>query len=221
MSKEISNKKIHLLAIGLGIMNSPRMVLYAQPRRMREIFSGAVPDIADIIRAYISRIDRTMFHAKSGGSRWLTFRYLTEVKALYVEIQFRVAGIVMGKIRNIVLQINFFCRTDEHIREIARLINERFENGILDYIDWRKVEKKFKVQREKCIVDWMNCLTLGNEKPSVMQDYQPILGETSQSSYSPSHLYQRNEMQKNCPQCGELNDEDDLFCSNCGHQFNQ
>jgi len=75
-----------------------------------------------------------------------------------VEIDARVAGFNAMKGTNHVLRINIYSENIEYVKGIAHAININFVGGILNQIDWEKIEKVFQIDREKEITVWKKVL---------------------------------------------------------------
>lgn len=147
-------KKVPKRAEELGLTKLRMTILYARPRKIRTTFSKYVPDTADAIRDYVSPLDPSLVQGRSGGGRNNTYYYLAPEVNLYVEVADKAAGFVVVNPANHAIQISIFCDNDEHVRGIANAVNQRFADGILAHMDWKKIEKKFKVKREDCIAAW-------------------------------------------------------------------
>ena len=147
-------KKVRKQAEELGLTKLRTTMLYARPRKTKMTFSKYVPDIAHAIRDYIKLLDPSFVQASSGGGRNNTYYYLAPQANLYVEIVDKAVGFVVINPVNHAIQISIFSDNDEHIRGIAKAVNQRFADGILAHMDWKKIEKKFKVKREDCIAAW-------------------------------------------------------------------
>lgn len=139
-------KKVRKQAEELGLTKLRRTILYARPRKTRMIFSKRVPDTADAIRDYINLLDPSFVQGSSGGGRNNTFYYLAPQANLYVEVADTAAGFVVHNPKNHAIQISIFSDNDEHIRGIANAVNQRFADGILAHMDWKKIEKKIQSQ---------------------------------------------------------------------------
>lgn len=124
------------------------------------MFSTHKPDTADNIKDYMKLIDPDFVDGRSGGMRNNTYFCLAPQEKFYVEIVDKAAGFMIANPANHALQINIFSDNDEHIRGIANTVNQRWEDGILPHMNWKKIEKKYKIKREDAIATWNRFLTM-------------------------------------------------------------
>ena len=145
-------KKVRKEAEALGLKKLRHTVLYTRPRGIRATFSKHVVDAADAIRDYIAMNDSTLVWDRSGGGRSNSFYYLSAALNLYVEVIDKAAF----KLANRIIQINIYTENEEHIRGVANAANSIWAgtDGLFANINWKNVEKKFKVTKEDCIAEW-------------------------------------------------------------------
>ena len=166
-------KKIQKMAEKLGLTHLPLTVLYARPRKIKrkptiadEIFAflqiasaTRIPDVHLTIFKYLKRNlnDPSFKHKiRASGRSWECY-YLVPDSNLYIEGITKLAGMLAVNPGNSVSQIKIYSGTEEYPRIIARLVNNLFEEGMLAHMDWKKLEKKFKVKREECIAMRSHC----------------------------------------------------------------
>ncbi len=58
------------------------------------------------------------------------------------------------------LQISIFTKNEEHIFGVAKAVDQLWEEGILPHMDWKWIEKQFKVNCEECIENWRIYLSM-------------------------------------------------------------
>lgn len=140
----------------LGLTKQHLTILYARPRKLRRTFAKIVPDIADAVRDHIAFLDSSFIQARSGGVRTNSFYYLAANIKLYVEVFDKAAGFVTHNPANHAIQINIFSDNEQNVRGIANVVNSIWadSDGLLAHMDWKRIEKKFKVKREDCIAAW-------------------------------------------------------------------
>jgi hypothetical protein len=165
---EIMGKKLQKKAKALGLTNLPGIFLYARPTKifrgktgMDQLLSGFVssstftPNIALILLEYCEqKFEGSSFkfgHAGSGGKKM--FFYLAPESNFYMELTDR-SSFVQFKAKNHISQIIIYTDNQELVRDIALRINQLFDEGVINELDWEKAEKKFKVKREDCITTW-------------------------------------------------------------------
>ena len=152
--------EIRKQANNLGLTKLRMTLLYARPKKLSLLFAKHKPDTADVIQDYMKLIDPSSVESSSGGARNSTYYCLAPQEKFYVEIIDKAAGIWVASPANHALQISIFSDNDEHIRGIANTVNQRWEDGILPHMDWKKIEKKYKVKREDAIATWNHFLTM-------------------------------------------------------------
>ncbi|HUX99964.1 MAG TPA: hypothetical protein VMV49_10460 [Candidatus Deferrimicrobium sp.] len=150
--------KVRQQADSLGITQQQLTTLYAQAHRYRRTASKFIPDVGDEIRDFMTLINPAIAQDKAGGGRNFTFHYLSIIANLYVEVVDKSAGLVAANPSNRAIQINIYSNNEEYIQGIAKAVNQVFENGMLANIDWKKIEKTFKVKSEDCIATWNTLL---------------------------------------------------------------
>ena len=129
-------KKIRNQANNLGLTKLRKTSLYAQAKNTRMMAVAHAPDAADAIRNYLKPLDPSFVNEGSGGGRNHTYYYLAPQLELYVEVIDKVSGFPVPKPAGHSMQINIFCENDEYIRAIANVVNNIWEDGILDHINW-------------------------------------------------------------------------------------
>jgi len=147
-------KKIRNQANNLGLTKLRKTSLYARAKNIRMMAFSNAPDTADAIKDYLKPLDPSFVNDKSGGGRNATYYYLAPQLELYVEVISKVSGFSPHNPANHAIQINIFCEKDEYIRAIANLINQIWEDGILPHINWEKIKKKYKVNKQDAIATW-------------------------------------------------------------------
>ncbi|MFX0098565.1 MAG: hypothetical protein ACFFCS_03220 [Candidatus Hodarchaeota archaeon] len=56
--------------------------------------------------------------------------------------------------KNHAMKIDIYCENTEHVKKLARKMNDDIKGGMLATIDWDVVEELFNVKREDCISTW-------------------------------------------------------------------
>ncbi|MHA1279116.1 MAG: hypothetical protein ACTSQI_21115 [Candidatus Helarchaeota archaeon] len=147
-------KKVLKLAKQLGLLGLPLYVLYGRAKKIRMTFSKYVPDVADAIRDFLTLKDENLIQGRSGGGRNNSFYYLSEALQLFVQVVDKASGFVVVNPSNHAIQFNIYTKDEELVRGIAQTINQIWEDGILAHMEWKKIEKKFKVNAEDGIAQW-------------------------------------------------------------------
>jgi len=139
----------------LGLNKLRLTTLYARPRRIHQTFGGiSTPDIIVSIRDYIHFQDSSFLQGRSGGGRNRTYYFLSQAKQIYMEVIDKASGFFIVDPSNHAFQVNIYCNEEQYIKEIAQILNNLFNNGILVHMDWKKIEGKYKVKADDCIAEW-------------------------------------------------------------------
>ena len=51
-------------------------------------------------------------------------------------------------------KIDIYTNNEDHVRAIAKSINAIWDDGIIPHIDFKKIEKNFKIGKEEIINQW-------------------------------------------------------------------
>jgi len=182
----------------LGFHHLPLTTLYGRPKKMKMMFSKYKPDTVKHIGNYLKSIDPSFIEASSGGGRNNTFYLLAEQARLYVELEDKMSGFNAHDTSNHVERIKIYSEKPGHVREIAKIINQIWDDGIFPHMEWEKLEKKYKVSREEIMAKWNELLSAGSVTSTAsvqQQDY------------------------KICEKCGAKNIASSKFCTTCGEKF--
>ncbi|MFX1574762.1 MAG: hypothetical protein ACFFB0_18660 [Promethearchaeota archaeon] len=166
-------KKVLKKAKELGFLNFRKTTLYAGATKVRyprqwysnvldlvdlPMFKTYVPDTANEIRVYLMGLDPLTKFGISRPDRNKSLYYLSPALKLFVEVVAKVAGAGAIKAKNHVIEINIYCDNDDYIKGIAHAVSDKFVGGIINDMEWEKIEKKFKVNPEECISAWKSVL---------------------------------------------------------------
>ncbi len=149
-------KQIIKQAAELGLNNLPLTNLYGQPRKIKMMFSKNVPDYVSIIRDYLTLQDPEFEMKIHRGGRTRKDFFISVKESLYIETLGKMSGILGVDPSNHLFQISFYTKNEEHIRQIVKSIDEQFSDvgGILAHINWEKIKKVYKVEKEDCLAIW-------------------------------------------------------------------
>lgn len=164
----------------LGLTELPKVVLYARPRKIRQTASKIVPRCNRVIKEYIKQLDPSLIEGRSRS----TYYCIAPQINLYVEIYDKVFTMIYNPGEHC-LKVSIFSDNSGYIREVAKILNQQWEDGILAHMDWPKIEKVYNVNREDCITIWNEIL-----KPK--QNYCPECGTKIQQE------------SKFCTNCGKI-----------------
>ncbi len=171
----MGKKKIQKNAEKQGLTQLPLTVLYARPRTILPGMSGFddallfleaglfktnTPDIPVFLLRYIKNElkDSSVQYKRSRNGRHYKNYILAPNSKLYLEIFTKIVGILALRTSNYVTEINIYCDDQQILQDIAKVVNEIYNDGMLAHMKWDKVEKKFKFNREDCIDTWIPLL---------------------------------------------------------------
>ena len=149
-------KKIIRQAEEMGFKELPLTVFYGRPRKVKMTFSKNIPDYVAIIRDWFTGKDpETLFKVDRGG-RTRRDIFLSTKEKIYVENLGKMSGFAGMDPENHLFEVSFWTENDEIIREFVKSIDQRFSDvgGILQHINWEKIRKKYKVDKEDCLLTW-------------------------------------------------------------------
>ncbi|NVM34619.1 MAG: hypothetical protein HWN81_03425 [Candidatus Lokiarchaeota archaeon] len=147
-------KKLQKQAMQLGLTNLPKYTFFGRPKKLKMKFSKYKPDLAYTVENWMKNLDPSTAAEESGGGRNNTFFYLASQIGMYVEIADKMAGVAVPNPGNHASKIDIYTNNEDYVRTIVRIINTIWDDGILNHLDFQKLEKKYKVRREDIINAW-------------------------------------------------------------------
>jgi len=157
-------KKLRKIAEKNNLLSFPKAVLYAGANKVRHseelITDTYIPDTVDEIWKYLRSVDGSTEKGKSKPSRKKQLYYLAPEIWVFVEVDARVAGFNAMKGTNHVLRINIYSDNVEYTKGLAHAINDNFVGGVLNQINWVKIDKIFHIDKEKEISAWKTVLEI-------------------------------------------------------------
>ncbi|MBN1802349.1 MAG: hypothetical protein JW891_12635 [Candidatus Lokiarchaeota archaeon] len=152
-------KKCKKEAEKLGILNLPKYTFYGRPKGLKMKFSKYKPKFANEIRNWLLTFDPATTESESGGGRNNTFMMLAPQAGIYIEIADKMAGYAVPNPGNHVFEMNIHTDKMDVVKEIVKIVNSRWEDGIVPHLDVKKIEKKFKVNGTEVINAWNQFLS--------------------------------------------------------------
>lgn len=182
----MGKKKIQKQADQLGLTSQRLISLYTQPQALNATMRKEWTDVSDAIRDYIALQDPAFEHKGTFGMRKHAHFYLAANIKLYIEVFDKAKGFGSGDdVRIRVEQINIYSANDEYVRGIAQVVDSLWEKnpkqgfratlkrgrklkpgGMLVNLDWKRIRKAFKVEKEDCIATWNHWLQSEPTLPS-------------------------------------------------------
>jgi len=222
----------------LGLLELPGITLYAHPSGVRQTFARIVPHTDNTVQNYISQIDPSFVKGRSGGSRGSTYVIYAPNANIYFEDQDLYIGWAHNE-KNHLQQIKIHADTEEKIRHIAQIIDNLYTNGVVANINWKKINKKYKVDEKEGIAMWNKVLNKQTTKPSSIDKLEefkvcskcgkenPIENkfciecgnEFPDKNSQKQHPKENDEEFKKCSKCGKENPIKNKFCIKCGNKF--
>jgi len=160
------SKKIKKEAEILGFKNLQKYTFYGQRKgkvilkteTKKHTFRHNVPRFIIKIIEWLESIDPSTQESESGGGRNVTFYLLSPQAGLYIEIYDKIAG-ALDIPRNHVYKMDIYGQNEDLVRQIVKIINDQWKEGIIAHLDMKKIEKKFKISSNDVINSWNQFLT--------------------------------------------------------------
>ncbi|MHA2051824.1 MAG: hypothetical protein ACW986_19595, partial [Promethearchaeota archaeon] len=86
------------------------------------------------------------------------YYYLAPQANLYVEIIDKISGFSGWAEDNHVNKIDIYTENPDFVKAIAKVINDIWEDGIVNHLNLKKLQSKFKVRGEDIINAWNSFL---------------------------------------------------------------
>ena len=147
-------KQIEKDAMRLGLTKLPKSTFFGRPKKIKMKFSKYKPDTAYVIENWMTSVDPSLAMKESAGARSSRFYYMSTQLGVYVEVYNKMAGMAAFNPDNYVSQIDIYTNNEDHVRAIVKGFNSLWDDGIVANIDYKKIEKKFKVKEEDVINQW-------------------------------------------------------------------
>jgi hypothetical protein len=96
--------------------------------------------------------------AGSGSGRKIRFCVLSPQAGVFIEVDDQIAGMIDIP-ENHVYKMDIYAENVDSVKQVVKLINEQWEDGIIPNLDFGKIEKKFKVSAEEVTNGWNQFLS--------------------------------------------------------------
>ena len=154
-------KEIQKKAETLGLKNVQKYTFFGQRKggavlkteTKKHTFRHNVPNFIIKIIAWLESIDPSTQESDAGGGRNVTFYILSPQAGVYIEVDDRIAG-ALDIPKNHVYKMDIYGQNEDSVRQIVKLVNEQWKEGIIAHLDLEKIEKKFKISSEDIINSW-------------------------------------------------------------------
>ncbi|MHA2185852.1 MAG: hypothetical protein ACXAAI_12735 [Promethearchaeota archaeon] len=138
-------KAVQRQAKSMGLMNLPKYTFYCQPAGIKRKFSTTTPRFIYTINDWVASFDQSCQRDDAGGGRTAWSFILAPQSGLYIEITSKIAGFSAMSAENYVSQVDIYTENTDNVKTIVKILNDQWPDGMLNHIDLRKIEKKFKV----------------------------------------------------------------------------
>jgi hypothetical protein len=152
-------KKARKQAEGLGLTKLPIYRFYGRARGLKMKFSKTKPKFVNHITEFLRGIDPSTVDSEGAKNmRSLYYQILSPEAGTFVEVFDNVVGFNANMPKNRVFQMDIYTQNQNIVKDIVRIVNNRFEDGILNHLDFKKIEKKYKVKKDDVINAWNSFL---------------------------------------------------------------
>jgi len=160
------SKKIIKEAEVLGFKNLQKFTFFGQRKggaiikkeTKKHTFRHNMPRFIIKLIEWLESIDPSIQESDAGGGRNVTFYLLSPQAGVYIEVYDKIAG-AFDIPRNHVYKMDIYGKNEDLIRQIVKIVNDQWEDGIIAHLDMKKIEKKFKVSSNDVINSWNQFLS--------------------------------------------------------------
>ncbi|MBY8990282.1 MAG: hypothetical protein KGD58_05970 [Candidatus Lokiarchaeota archaeon] len=145
-------------ADSLGLTKLPKYTFYCQPKGIKKKFSTTKPRFIYSIEDYLKGLDQSVQEGDSGSARTVKSHILAPQAGLFLETISKIAGFSAMSADNYVSEINIYTENTDLVKNIVKILNNQWEDGIIPHIDFNKIQKKFGVKRDDVINAWNSFL---------------------------------------------------------------
>ncbi|MFX1388744.1 MAG: hypothetical protein ACFE9Z_01620 [Promethearchaeota archaeon] len=155
-SKEIQKK-----AETLGLKSLQKYTFFGQRKgaailkteTKKHTFRHNVPNFLIKIIKWLNSSDPSTQESDAGGGRNVMFYLISPQTGVYIEVDDRIAG-ALDIPKNHVYKMDIYGKNKDTIREIVKMVNDQWKDGILNHLDLKKIQKKFNISSEDLISSW-------------------------------------------------------------------
>lgn len=146
-------------AENLGFTNFPMYTFYGQPQGLKQETWKVKPKFVNSVSEWMKSSDPSVEESSPGQSlRTIFFYLLAPQLGVFVKVADLVAGYNAKKAKNHVYKMDIYTENENFVRDIVRIINDQFQDGILPNLNFEKLEKKFNVGRDDITNTWKRFL---------------------------------------------------------------
>jgi len=160
------SKKIKKEAEILGFKNLQKYTFFGQRKGLailktetkKHTFRHNMPKFIIKIIEWLESIDPSTQESDAGGGRNVTFYLLSPQAGVYIEVDDRIAG-TLDIPRNHVYKMDIYGKNEDLVKQIVKITNDQWKEGVIAHLDFKKIEKKFKISSDDVINSWNQFLT--------------------------------------------------------------
>ena len=159
-------KEIQKKAETLGLTNLQKYTFFGQRKggavlkkeTKKHTFRHNVPNFIIKIINWLESTDPSTQESDAGGGRNVFFYIISPQTGIYIEVDDRIAG-ALDISRNHVYKMDIYVQNEDSVRQIVKMVNEQWKEGIIEHLEFNKIEKKFKISSDDVINSWNKFLT--------------------------------------------------------------
>jgi len=155
------SKEIQKEAEILGLKNLQKYTFFGQRKggailktdTKKRTFKHNMPRFIIKIIEWLESIDPSTQESDAGGGRNVTFYLLSPQAGIYIEVDDKIAG-ALDIPGNHVYKMDIYGQNEDLVRQVVKIINDQWKEGIIAHLDLKKIEKKFKISSDDVIKSW-------------------------------------------------------------------
>jgi hypothetical protein len=150
----------------LGLKNLQKYTFFGQRKggtvlkteTKKHTFRHNMPNFIIKIISWLESIDPSTQETDAGGGRNVSFYILSPQGKVYIEVDDKIAG-ALDIPKNHVYKMDIYAQNEDSVRQIVKMVNDQWKEGIIAHLDLNKIEKKFKISSEDIKNSWNQVLT--------------------------------------------------------------
>ena len=142
-------------AKSMGMMKLPKYTFYCQPAGIKRKFSTTTPRFVYVINDWVASFDPSCQRDDAGSARTVWSYILAPQGGAYIEVTSKIAGFSAMSADNYVSQVDVYTENVDIVKNVVKILNDQWPDGMFNHIDLKKIEKKFNVKGNE-VVDAIN-----------------------------------------------------------------
>ncbi|MHA2282436.1 MAG: hypothetical protein ACXAC5_16455 [Promethearchaeota archaeon] len=144
-------RKLQKQAKSIGLTNLPKYTFYCQPKGIKTKFSTTKPKFIYPIVDWLRSFDQSVQDDDTGSARQVWSFILAPQAGVYIESTSKIAGFNARSASNYVSQVDIYTENADIVKEVVKILYYQWEDGMVNHVNFEKIEKKFKVKRDDII----------------------------------------------------------------------